>query len=324
MKIAFDIMGGDNPITEAIAAARKFKKKFSNVSIVLVGNQNQIFKHIEHNEFEVVHADEIVEMTDTPLNAMRKVNSSMYQAIKLVADHKADGVLSAGCTPCYVALLFFLLKPIEGIRLLGFAPTLPTLKNRPCILCDCGANINCEANDLLNFAKMANIYSQSYYHIENPKIGLINIGSEEHKGLPIHSQSAKLLESDPTINYVGFIESNNILSGVIDVAICDGYTGNLVLKSLESGLKTISILLKDEFKKPTNWFGAIFSFFAIKSIKKRFDYRNYAGAVILGLNAPAVKTHGSADTLQFFSALTSIYKLIEAQLAQKIKKVIKK
>ncbi len=321
--IAFDAMGFDNDISEAIIAARKFKKQHKNLEIILVGNQKKIAKHIKTNEFNVHHANGVINMCDTPLTALRKQNSSMFQAVKLVADNKADGVLSAGCTPCYVTLLFTLIKMVKNVKLPGFCPTLPTIKNKPLIMCDVGANINCSSHDLYNFALMANIYSSNIYKIKNPKIGIINIGTETGKGLPLQNETSNLLIKSK-LNYVGFIEPRDLLDSVVDIAICDGYTGNLVLKSLESGLKSVANVLKQEYKKPQNWFGAISSIGVIKNVKNRFDYKNHAGAVILGLNKPAVKTHGSADTKQFLSALDCLYQLIQNDLTSKVKNTFAK
>ena len=321
MKLSLDVMGFENKISEAIIAARKFVKKHPDVQIILVGNQQEIIQNIKKNEFEIVDAKEVIKMDDSPITALRKSESSMYKAIKLVADNVTDGVLSAGSTACYVTLVYYLIKTIPGITKPGFMPFLPTTgENKFFGMIDVGANKDCSGEDLYNFAKMANIYFKSVHNNSNPKIGVINIGTEKSKGFQYHHDVNEILLKNKNLNYVGFVEPRYLLQGVVDIAVCDGYTGNLVLKSLEGGLKAISTALKKSYKKPWNWLGALFSIFAIKDVSKTFDYKNKAGAIVLGLNKSAVKTHGSADKEQFVSALNLLYDIIKNNVTAKIKK----
>ena len=321
MKLSLDVMGFENKISEAIIAARKFVKKHPDVQIILVGNQQEIIQNIKENEFEIVDAKEVIKMDDSPITALRKSQSSMYKAIKLVADNVTDGVLSAGSTACYVTLVYYLIKTIPRITKPGFMPFLPTTgENKFFGMIDVGANKDCSGEDLYNFAKMANIYFKSVHNNSNPKIGVINIGTEKSKGFQYHHDVNEILLKDQNLNYVVFVEPRYLLQGVVDIAVCDGYTGNLVLKSLEGGLKAISTALKKSYKKPWNWLGALFSIFAIKDVSKTFDYKNKAGAIVLGLNKPAVKTHGSADKEQFLSALNLLYDIIKNNVTAKIKK----
>lgn len=250
MKIALDVMGYENDLSHAIKAARKFKKHHHSVSIILVGNQDQINKLIKPNEFEVVHANDVIKMDDNPMMALRNSNSSMYKAIKLVADNNADGVLSAGSTPCYIALVYFLLKTIKDISKPGFMPFLPASNKKFLILMDAGANKTCSGEDLYNFAKMTDVYAKHVENIPNPKIGIINIGTEKEKGFEYHQKAYDLLSNDKSMNFVGYLEPRYILNGVVDIAINDGYTGNLVLKSVEGGLKALTYTMKKSFKKP--------------------------------------------------------------------------
>ena len=320
MKLSFDIMGHEGKLTDAIKAARKFKHKHDDVKLILVGDKKQIEPLVKPNEFEIVDCVDTIKMTDSPLAALRKNNSSMYQAMKLVADHKADGVFSAGSTQCFVSLVYYLIKPIKQSLKPCFLPFIPTLKNIPTGMCDVGAQINCDGNDLYNFAKMSKIYFESALNRTNPKIGVINIGTEDCKGHEYHKQANQLLLNDKSFNYVGFVEPRYIFDGIVDIAICDGYTGNLVLKSIEGGAKAVSTDLKKQLKKPWNWLGALFSVGATLKVKKTFDYRNHAGAVVLGINAAAVKTHGSADFKQFYSGLNTLYDLVKSNVIEKIKK----
>lgn len=319
MKIALDVMGFENEIIEAINAARKFIKKYKDTEIILVGNENKIKPLIKNNEFEIHHANDVIKMSSSPIQALRMTESSMYKSVQLVANNVADGVLSAGSTASFVTIVYYLLKPINNLLKPGFMPFLPTTKKgKYFVIVDVGANKSCNGNDLYNFAKMANIYFQNVENILNPSIGIINIGTEANKGFDYHHEANQMLSNDKKLNYVGFVEPRNLLQGIVDIAISDGYTGNLVLKSLEGGLKALSMSLKTNFKKPWNWLSAISSIFVLKDVSKTFDYKNKAGAIMLGLNKPAVKTHGSADKEQFYSSLALLHDVIAKKVTEKI------
>lgn len=324
MKLALDVMGFENEINEAVRAARDFVCSHDNVQITLFGDEAKIKPLLmSPNEFEIVHCADVIHMIDSPLTALRKPNSSMFQSIKYVADNKADGVLSAGSTACYVLLVYSLLKTIPGIERPAFMPYLPTSNGKGLTLLDVGANKECTGKNLYQFALMGKIYCESIRGIVNPSIGVVNIGSEKEKGFAFHHEADELLSNDKSMNYKGFVETRELLHGVVDLAICDGYTGNITLKALEGGLKTVTNCLKDQYKKPWNWLGALFSIFAIKGLKKTFDYKNNAGALVIGLNKIAVKTHGSADYQQFYSSLEMLYKSINNNVIDKIKESLK-
>ena len=319
MKIALDVMGFENEIIEAINAARKFVRKYKDTKIILVGNKNQIEPLIKNNEFEIRHANDVIQMNSSPIQALRMMESSMYKAAQLVANNVADGILSAGSTASFVTIVYHLLKPIDNLLKPGFMPFLPTTKKgKYFVIVDVGANKSCNGNDLYNFAKMANIYFQNVENIQKPSTGIINIGTEDNKGFNYHHEANQMLSNDKKMNYVGFVEPRDLLQGIVDIAISDGYTGNLVLKSLEGGLKALSMSLKKNFKKPWNWLSAISSFFVLKDVSKTFDYKNKAGAIMLGLNKPAVKTHGSADKEQFYSSLVLLHDVITKKVTEKI------
>ena len=250
MKLSFDVMGHEGKLSDAIKAARKLVAKHREVQIILVGNKNQIEQIIQPNEFEILDCEQAIQMTDSPIEALRKTNSSMYQAMKLVADHKADGIFSAGSTQCFVSLLYFLIKPIKNGLKPCFLPFIPTLKKIPSGMCDVGAQINCTGQDLYDFAKMAKIFFEEALNRKFPKVGLINIGTEACKGYEFHKVANDLLLNDKSFNYVGFVEPRYIFDGIVDIAICDGYTGNLVLKSIEGGAKAVSEAFKAQYKKP--------------------------------------------------------------------------
>jgi glycerol-3-phosphate acyltransferase PlsX len=251
MKLAIDVMGFENDLSEAIKACRKFSQQNANVKFILIGDKAIIEKRLLPNDqFEIVHASEVIAMNENPVIAMRKTNSSMYKAIELVQQNLADGVLSAGSSSCYVPMTYMLLGLIKGINKPAFMPYLPTTNKRGFMMLDVGANKTCTALDLYHFAKIGSIYSEVIRNITKPKVGLINIGTEKGKGFAYQNEAYQLISEDPSINFVGFVEPRNLLSGPVDVAIADGYTGNITLKALEGGLSALKSVIKQEFKKP--------------------------------------------------------------------------
>lgn len=319
MALCVDVMGFENDINEAIKACRDFVKKNQNVKIILSGNKDQIVKLLKsENEFEIIDAKDIISMEDDPLSSRTRKESSMYQAILAVKNNKADGVLSAGNTACYVFLTYLLLGKINGISKHAFMPYFPTRNNKGFNLLDVGANKDCDAKDLITFAKMGNIYAQSVRKIKNPTIAIANIGTEDNKGLERHIEANKILKQDKSINYVGFVEPRYLMEGVVDIVVADGFVGNIILKTLEGSAKTISRALKDELKKPAGWLGLL-GFVAFKRLKNKFDYKNNAGAIVIGLEKVAVKTHGSADYKQFYSSLRMLKETVENDVVNKIK-----
>jgi glycerol-3-phosphate acyltransferase PlsX len=312
MKLAIDVMGFENDISEAIKACRKFGKLYKDVQFILVGNQSEIQARLNQKDhFEIVHAPDVVKMDDNPMLAIRKTNSSMYKAIELVQKNQADGVLSAGSSTCYVPMAFVLLQLIKGINKPAFMPYLPSANKKGFMMLDVGANKECTGIDLYQFAKMGNIYSQLIRKIPNPRVGIINIGTEIDKGFLFQKEAYQLIAKDKDINFVGFVEPRELLTGVVDVAVADGYTGNITLKSLEGGLSAIKTTMKKEFKKPWNCFAALCSLGVISALTKTFDYRNNAGAFVIGLQKIAVKTHGNADEQQFTSSIRMLYEAVE-------------
>ncbi|MDE7075534.1 MAG: phosphate acyltransferase PlsX [Malacoplasma sp.] len=317
MIFSVDVMGYENDISESIKACRDFCKKNNDVKIILVGDETKIKMHLKSNDnFTIHHASEEILMTDDPLTIRNKKNSSMYQAIELVKLNKADGVLSAGNTSCFVFLSYIILGKIKGISKIGFMPFMPTRKGNGVNFIDVGANKECDALDLVSFAKMGKIYIEKVRQIKNPKIGILNIGTEENKGLNYHIEANKLLKNEKNINYIGFIESRELLEGNnVDLIVSDGFVGNITLKALEGTFKTVAKSLLDTRKKPLfGWLWFLLSLPNLLKIKKKFDYKNNAGAIVIGLNKIAVKTHGSADYKQFYSSLRLLKETVNANL----------
>ncbi len=327
MKIAFDTMGFENHISEATKAAKEFCKKNKDVEIILVGKKELLEKNYSISKGEkisILDASEVIEQNDSPLAGMRKRNSSLHVATRLVKEGIADGVLSAGSTTTFVPVVNNILGLIPGITKLSFMPYIPTTDGQGFNMLDIGANIEVTASDLVLFSRMANIYCKYVRKIKKPRISILNIGTENHKGHRYIQEANNILSVDKEINYIGFSESKKILSGICDVLVTDGFTGNVCLKALEGTLKGLISLFKKEYKKPHNWLAALLSLFIFKNISKTFDYKNNAGAIVLGVNGVAIKTHGSADKKQFLSSLRLLKETVDAKLITRLQDELNK
>lgn len=339
MKIAFDVMGSDEGSLPAIMAALQIVNEFKLVEIILVGDEIQIKDNLKKilksktvpSNLKIHHTTQVITMDEGPLAAIRKKDSSMSQAVQLVKNNMADGVLTSGSTAAYLSACHFLLGEIKGIKRPAFMPIMPTLiKDRQVVLLDVGANVENSVDELINFALMAHIYCQSIKNIFCPKIGLLNIGTEENKGTDIIKTTYKNLKTltQPTgklsfLNFYGNIEPNNILSGEVDIVICDGYSGNIVLKSIEGMASVLFTLIKNGYKKNL-WTKilAILSRGIFKNIKKSFDYKNTGGAQLIGVNGIAFKAHGASDKKAYCSTLRILICAIEQDVTNKITKQI--
>ena len=324
MKLIVDVMGFENELKEAIIGCETFLAKHHDVKITLVGDSQQIEKAISQsnykNSFVIVHADNFISQNDTVLSARRKENTSMEIACNLLKDKKGDGFLSAGNTSVFVYLTYSIIGLMPGIDKVGLMPSIPNIENGILNMIDVGATLDVNAQDLYKYALIANIYAKQ--RVTNPRIGVLNIGTESHKGHALQHEVNELLKQNKKINYIGFVESNNILNNVADVIVTDGFSGNIALKACEGSLKTFSGIIKQEYKKPKNLFAALLSKKIFKNIANKFDYKNHAGAFAMGLNQICVKTHGSAERKQFYSALEMLYSCVKNKIIEKIKNEI--
>lgn len=316
MKLAVDVMGFENEVNEAIKACRKFVTAHPDVQIILVGDQNQIqpcFK--QQDEFKIVHTDQFVSQTDTIITARRKPKSSMQLTANLLKNNEVDGLLSAGSTPIFVFTMYTTIGLLDGVKKIGFMPTIPTTDGVSFNLLDVGASLDPTPVDLVRYAIMANAFAMQ--RVSKPTIGLLNIGTEEHKGTQLLRDTNALMRKTG-LNYVGFVEPNKLLNRVADVVVTDGFTGNIALKSCEGAAKAVGSIMKKEYKKPLNFLATLFSLGIIKKVTKTFDYKRHAGAFVLGLKQICVKTHGAADEQQFSSSLQMLYDCIKNQVLAKI------
>lgn len=321
MKIAVDVMGFENEISEAIFAIEMFLKLHNDLEVTIVGDENKIKPLIKEftSRINVLHTEQFVTQDDSIFSLRNKTNSSMQLTANLLKDGKVDGLLSAGNSSIFVFIMYSTIGLIPGVSKLGFMPTIPTIDNQIFNMIDVGANIDCTPDDLVKFALMANVYTMQ--RVSKPKIAILSNGTEHHKGRTLEKETDELLRKT-SLNYIGYVESNKLFNHVADVVVTDGFTGNLVLKALEGTGKVMSDFLKKEYKKSWNLFPAILSIPIFKKMKKTFDYKENAGAFVLGLNKICVKTHGSADKQQFLSSLRMLYNSIKNNVIENIKKEI--
>ncbi len=311
--VAVDTMGGDTGPPVTVAAALAFLTETPKARVILVGREPEVRRALGTQRPSVldrvtIHAaSEVVEMDEPPAEALRrKKDSSMRVAINLVRDDAAQACVSAGNTGALMAISRFVLKTLPGIDRPAIASQLPTRTGVTTAL-DLGANVNCTPEQLVQFAVMGSALAAAVDGIERPTVGLLNIGEEDIKGNDVVKQTAELLKASD-LNYYGNVEGNDIYKGTVDVIVCDGFVGNVALKTSEGLALMLSDFLRDEFtRNPVRKMLAVFALPAIRSFKRRIDPRRYNGATLIGLKGIVVKSHGSADVLAFKHALKKAY-----------------
>lgn len=307
MRIAVDAHGGDNAPLEIIKGCYLARKEYG-VDITLVGRQNEIetildSENIDKKEFEIINADVVITMEDDPTSVVKaKKDSSMAVAFSLVKDSKCDAFVSAGNSGAILVGATMIVKRIKGVKRAALASVFPSDKG-PLMFTDIGANVECKPEYLVQFGMMATEYMKKMFNIENPSVALLNNGTEEHKGTPLHQEAYKLL-SESEVNFVGNVEGRDIAFGGCDVIVTDGFTGNIALKTYEGIGKTMAANIKGMFKKSLlTKIGAIFVLKELRAFKKKFDYKEYGGAPLLGISKPVIKAHGSSDAKAFKNAI---------------------
>jgi phosphate acyltransferase len=320
--IAVDAMGGDNAPFAPVTAVLEAAEKFTDTNFVLVGDEVKI-KSIVSGEIPshvtFLHTVVKVEGEDEPVRAVRrKPDSSLVLAAKLVKDGQADVMISAGNTGAIVAAGMLVIGRMPGVERPALAPVLPTFKGNGVMLLDAGANMDSGPQNLLDFAFMANEYSKYVLDIENPRIGLLNVGTEDMKGNATVKSAFKLLK-DSSFNFVGNIEAREMMDGICDVVVCDGFVGNVVLKLAEGVGLGIFRGLKETFTSSvTTKLAAGILKPKLKQFGKRFEYSEYGGAPFLGVAGGCFKAHGSSNPRAWFIALTQARKFAATNLVEKM------
>jgi glycerol-3-phosphate acyltransferase PlsX len=322
--IAVDAMGGDHGPSVTVAASLRFLEETPDAQVVLVGNEAAVRKALDEAasfasaRASVRPASEIVEMHEPPADALRrKKDSSMRVAINLVKDEVAQACVSAGNTGALMAISRFVLKTLPGIDRPAIASQLPTRQGVTTAL-DLGANVNCTPEQLLQFAAMGSALVTAVEGNERPTVGLLNIGEEDIKGNDIVKRAAELLRASG-LNFHGNVEGTDIYKGTTDVIVCDGFVGNVALKTSEGLALMLADYLREEFtRNPLRRLLAIFALPALNSFKRRVDPRRYNGATLIGLKGVVIKSHGSADVLAFRYALRKAYAEVTRGVLERI------
>ena len=307
--VAIDCMGGDHGPHVTVPAALTFLRAQPEVNIVLVGLEDAIRIELKAHKAEIGprlrirHASEVVTMDEPPALALRnKKNSSMRVAVDLVKTGEANACVSAGNTGALMATSRFVLKMLPGIDRPAIAGVLPTMRGRTYVL-DLGANVDCAPEHLVQFAIMGSALVAAVEHKAHPSVGLLNIGEEAIKGNEVVKQAADMLRAS-AINFAGNVEGDDIFKGKTDVVVCDGFVGNVALKTSEGLAQMLSVFLREEFKRNAlTRAAAIFAMPVLNAFKRRVDHRRFNGASLLGLRGIVVKSHGSADIYSFGCAI---------------------
>lgn len=321
-------MGGDFGPRSCVLATLEFLQKFPQVRITIVGDQEKISSLIspssQSDNLDCLHADQVVEMAEAPASALRhKQSSSMWLALKLVADGHADACVSAGNTGALMAMSCHLIRPFEGIRRPAICKPMPTAKGRSLLL-DLGANIECNAEQLTQFGLMGTALAKIYGD-PRPAVALLNVGAEASKGGANIQQAAKNLAAIEAINFVGFVEGDEIFSGQVDVIVCDGFAGNVALKTSEGVAKFAVKTMREQVEN--SLFRRILALplgIVLKTWWKQYNPSLYNGAALLGLRKIVVKSHGAADKLGFYKAIEAAKDQVEANIAQRVESSLKK
>ncbi len=314
-------MGGDNAPKAQVEAAERAVRELKGLEITLVGHEEEIKKHLKNSTgITIFHTTEKIEDTDQPTMAVRrKKDSSMVLAVREVKEGRADACISSGNTGALMTAGLLHVGRIKGIERPALAPMLPTIDGRGFLLLDVGANMDAKPNQILQYALMGNIYMSMVRKIKTPRVGLVNVGSEDGKGNELMKESFSLLKEAPLI-FHGNIEARYLLEGQVDVAVCDGFSGNLILKSIEGTASALFALLKQEFTSSVkNKIGAGILKPSFKEIKNKMDYSEYGGAALFGLKAPVIKAHGSSDANAVYNAIRQAYEMVEKQVVTIIK-----
>ena len=320
-KIAVDAMGGDHAPQALVEGVNQAIQEFKDIKVILYGDEAKIKQYLTATErVSIVHTDEKINSDDEPTRAIRrKKQASMVLAAHAVKNGEADAMLSAGNTGALLAAGYFIVGRIKVIDRPGLMSTLPTLDGKGYDMLDLGANAENTPTHLHQYAIMGAYYAENVRGIKRPRIGLLNNGTEESKGDPLRKETYQLLAADPSLNFVGNVEARDLMDGVADVVVTDGFTGNAVLKTMEGtalGLfRQLKTVLSSGGLKAK--IGAFLLKNDLRGLKKTLDYSDVGGAVLFGLQAPVVKTHGSSDAKAVYSTIRQIRTMLETDVIRK-------
>ncbi|WP_044912572.1 phosphate acyltransferase PlsX [Butyrivibrio sp. WCE2006] len=328
VRVAVDAMGGDNAPFEIVKGAIEALQESDRLKIFLVGKEQVVKDELskytyDADRVEVVNAEEVIEMAEPPVMAIRtKKDSSIVKAMFLVKHGECDAYVSAGSTGATLVGGQVIIGRIKGVERSPLAPLIPT-QNGVSLLIDCGANVDARPSHLVQFAKMGSVYMENFCGVKNPKVGIVNIGAEEEKGNALVKETFPLLKNCPEINFIGSVEARDIPLGVADVIVCEAFTGNVVLKMYEGVATTLLKVVKQGLMSNLRAkIGGLLIKPTLKKVLKDYDMDQYGGAPMLGLTGLVVKTHGSAKSVEVKNSILQCVTFTEQNIAEKIKESI--
>lgn len=326
MKIAIDAMGGDHAPKEIVLGAVQAVKEMDELQITLVGNEKLIEPLLEDGVGEnisIIHTEEVITGEDEPVRAVRrKKQSSLVLMAKEVKEGRADACISAGNTGALMSAGLFVVGRIPGISRPALSPTLPTIDGKGFVFLDVGANVEATVNHLVQYAIMGSIYAQKVRGIEKPRVGLLNVGTEDGKGNDLMQKTFDQLQEAP-IHFIGNVEARDLLHGVADVVVADGFSGNVALKTIEGTAMLVFSLLKETFMsslKTKIAAGLVKN--DLKALSKKLDYSEYGGAGLFGLAAPVIKAHGSSNRRAIVNAIRQARYMVEERVTPTIQEAV--
>jgi glycerol-3-phosphate acyltransferase PlsX len=321
MNLAIDAMGGDGGSAVVIQAIKNVYKKFPDVKFTVFGDQDELKELVSF--CDVVHTTQVMAMEEGPLAVRRKSDSSMIRAIDAVKQGKCDGVVSCGSTGALLSASLLMLRTFETLERPALLITFPTLKSTVSDMLDVGSNAENTSEHLVQFALMGHAFATSVRNIEHPRIALLNIGSEDKKGDPVHKEAFEKISAYEHLNFIGNIEGSHLLDGDADVIVTDGFSGNIALKTIEGTVASYTQLMKEVLN--ANLLTKLSGFLMkgkLREMKAYLDYRKYGGAILAGINRPVVKAHGSSNTEAFTNAILLLKKMVDLDAIVKMKELL--
>ncbi|MDO6992751.1 phosphate acyltransferase PlsX [Brachyspira innocens] len=327
MNLAIDVASGEKPLEELVLGAVNALAENNDINLILVGNEKSITKVLskakyDHKRVDIRHTDEIIDMNESPANGIKhKKNASVLMAARLVKDKEADGFFSPGNTGATLAAALTEIGRLKGVMRPPLISTLPKFGGEFCML-DMGANVDCTPDYMVQFAVMGRVFAKRYLKIENPRVGLLNIGEEDSKGNADTKKIFERLQKMKKINFIGNIEPNDMLkSDCVDVVVADGFDGNIVLKTIEGTAALVVNMLKAEVKKnPVSVMGGLMMKPVFTNLKSKMSSDSYGSAILLGLNGGAFVGHGKTSGVGMKNAVLNMYRFLDAKINEKIAK----
>ncbi|MFC7320410.1 phosphate acyltransferase PlsX [Halobacillus campisalis] len=325
MKLAIDAMGGDHAPEAIVKGALLAVSSIKDLEITLVGDEEKISPFLNDNsaKINVLHTTEVITADDEPVRAVRKKKqASMVLMAKEVKDGRADGCISAGNTGALMSAGLFGVGRLDGVERPALSPTLPTEDGRGFLMLDVGANVDAKPSHLLQYAIIGSIYCEKVRGITSPRVGLLNVGTEDGKGSELTKKAFELMNDAP-IQFIGNVESRDLLNGVADVVVTDGFTGNIALKTIEGTAMTMFSMIKSTFMSNLKTkLAAVLVKNDLKGLKSKLDYSEYGGAGLFGLSAPVIKAHGSSNERAIHSAIKQACHMIEKDVTSTIQSTL--